>query len=299
MFDAMHLDDNSTFTDTENMFQLALMDAMTHAGEYGLDEKLTYQISMLLTYTGSGQHNNWIDTLPVPPATEHETYTGGCALDSFQKIATYVIDALLVKMKDGSISATSITYHAIDVVNGRTGTTNGLDKGLKWDNYKNGQGQGWITSNLTTLSPLIRTVALSALLEKNNSMSLEDINIVMTGSKADVDKITQQLLNKNAIDVVLSRPGGWQNMSSRRSNATPTAPVPMETKGLKQYFGFNNGLTDTVIFSLFSDFPQRQLTDAEIKSVNTLGDNAKMLYELLKFQLEKMNETRQAVAGNI
>nr|ELA9417305.1 molecular chaperone [Vibrio parahaemolyticus] len=66
---------------------------------------------------------------------------------------------------------------------------------------------------------------------------------------------------------------------------------------------FNKGQTGGIpissLESFFVDFPARVLSDEELKLVNRIGDNVKMIMQTLKYWTQILRDERVAIARNI
>ncbi|EIF5069384.1 hypothetical protein LFW06_004534, partial [Vibrio parahaemolyticus] len=62
----------------EDIFQLAMLDLLINAKEYGVDTDAAFmqKLSFCLEYIGSGQHNSWVEALP-PANNMSGSPTGG------------------------------------------------------------------------------------------------------------------------------------------------------------------------------------------------------------------------------
>ncbi|EIW7864193.1 molecular chaperone [Vibrio parahaemolyticus] len=63
--------------------------------------------------------------------------------------------------------------------------------------------------------------------------------------------------------------------------------------------GQTGGIPITDLESFFDDFPARVLSDEELKLLNRIGDNVKMIKQTLKYWTQILRDERVAVAKNI
>ncbi|EGR0366733.1 molecular chaperone, partial [Vibrio cholerae] len=60
-----------------------------------------------------------------------------------------------------------------------------------------------------------------------------------------------------------------------------------------------NGLDLDDLESIYSNFPSRILSDEDIKDINRIGDNVKMIMQTLKYWFQILRDERVAIARNI
>ncbi|HDZ9471120.1 TPA: molecular chaperone [Vibrio cholerae] len=63
--------------------------------------------------------------------------------------------------------------------------------------------------------------------------------------------------------------------------------------------GQAGGIPIADLLDFFSGFPSRVLSDEELKQVNRIGDNVKMIMQTLKYWFQILRDERVAVARNI
>lgn len=277
------LDSNSSYVDVENKLQMALIDISMNAEAYGLSSDTSFMeaLSDFIEITGSGQHSVCFETANA---------------NIYSEALAKVISKINDKINSGDIPADSIVSKIMREVNNRTGDANDILTGLQWGNYSNNSGQGWITQNLQTLSPLTRLGVIITLLE-HQSISSDDIRVILTGSKSDVDALSMKYSGKNALDLFLSRQDGWEYRNTPQERSGADRPVD-------RFFNYSGAssagrVTPDYLKSLFRNFPKRNLTSDEVAELNRTSDTTKIIYELIKYRISKNNEASLATASNI
>lgn len=271
--------DQSVNINKENLYQIGLMDVVIHAKDYGLDGDADFlkNVGYLLEYTGSGQHNNQVE------ATH--------ALDAIQS----VFDKIKAKIQSGYIPATSL---AARVFNDTVDTSI-----YSFNNYYADNDQSWIKQTSTELSPLMRLEALGRLL-KRAPLSYEKINVFLAGSKKNIDDLYKENTGKEFYEELFS------TSSTSSDDATPTTesrwgdiPAKKATgkipAGALYALDYSGALSSVYLIGLSDNYPSRQLISDEITKVNRLGDQAKIIYELLKYKLNNERDTRMQISQNV
>jgi hypothetical protein len=59
------------------------------------------------------------------------------------------------------------------------------------------------------------------------------------------------------------------------------------------------GLDSGYFKDMYTDFPPRELTDEDIKEINRIGDQVKMLQQTLKYWIQVCRDEQMAFARNI
>ncbi|EEN98453.1 hypothetical protein VCG_002286 [Vibrio cholerae 12129(1)] len=60
-----------------------------------------------------------------------------------------------------------------------------------------------------------------------------------------------------------------------------------------------NGLNLKDLENIYNNFPSRVLSDEDIKEINRIGDNVKMIMQTLKYWFQILRDERVAIARNI
>lgn len=261
----------------ENMFQLVLLDVLSNSKEYGLeDPSFLTELGFLLEKTGSGSHTNW-DFTPEQL---------GAKVNS-------VWNTLNNAIQSGKIPTNSIAYQAMSAISGgniSSTTPTELSRRFTSAVYNDPNGGGWITNGLNDISPMARIVLLSAL-NGDQTVSAAEVETILTGSKADVDRLLTKLTGVDAMGYLFSdKCPGWQNSSDS------SKPLP---PGVTQAFDYDGTIAPQYLVDLYNNFSPRQLTDEDIKEINRIGDQVKMLQQTLKYWLQICRDEQLAVARNI
>jgi len=261
----------------ENMFQLVLLDVLSNSKEYGLeDPSFLTELGFLLEKTGSGSHTNW-DFTPEQL---------GAKVNS-------VWNTLNNAIQSGKIPTNSIAYQAMSAISGgniSSTTPTELSRRFTSAVYNDPNAGGWITGGLNDISPMARIVLLSAL-NGDQTVSAAEVETILTGSKAEVDRLLVKLTTMDAMAYLFSaKCPGWQNSSYT------SKPLP---PGVTQAFDYDGTIAAQYLTDLYNNFSPRQLTDEDIKEINRIGDQVKMLQQTLKYWLQICRDEQLAVARNI
>ncbi|ENM3901262.1 hypothetical protein NTE25_003435, partial [Vibrio cholerae] len=149
------------------------------------------------------------------------------------------------------------------------------------DNYDTNPSHG--------LSPMLR-IAITAAYLKYNPLELKDVELLLTGSMADLNAyINSNTEYSSAMEFIFanddSGPGeGWRIVDQDGRKVIDWEGVGLSVK----YFE-----------GIYNHFPQRILTEDELKEVNRIGDQVKMLQETLKYWLSIMRDERLSTLRNI
>ncbi|MGS0629856.1 hypothetical protein [Photorhabdus asymbiotica] len=269
-------------TDLEDLFQLALLEIMCNPQEYGLEswyDKNKEDISHLLESTGSGSHSL------------HEE-----KWNSPEKLGAVVVKLYDGIMKNGNIPSGSFldqVMQELEKAGGGQAISNQIIKG--WgDEYGwwLNKGSGNININdptsATVISPMLRLFLLSSLLE-NQSMSKEEVELILTGSLKDVDKFVKDKFELDDKDVKYS--------SASLNWLEAKTTWRMLPDGRLDWLGSGIDLNDLV--NLYSNFPGRELSEDELEEINRIGDQVKMIQQTLKYWLQICKDEQLAIARNI
>ncbi|MCS6235364.1 hypothetical protein G3495_09550 [Shewanella baltica] len=261
----------------ENMFQLVLLDVLSNSKEYGLeDANFLKELGTLLEKTGSGSHTNW-DFTPEQLGAK----------------VNNVWNALNSAIQGGKIPTDSIAYQAMSAMSGgniSSTTPTELSRRFTSSVYNDPNAGGWITGGLNDISPMARIVLLSAL-NGDQQVSADEVETILNGSKAEVDNLLTKLASMDAMAYLFSsKCPGWQNSSDT------SKPLP---PGVTQAFDYDGTIQAQYLTDLYKNFSPRQLTDEDIKEINRIGDQVKMIQQTLKYWLQICRDEQLAVARNI
>ncbi|HCE5296995.1 hypothetical protein NOL18_16795 [Vibrio parahaemolyticus] len=307
----------------EDIFQLAMLDLLINAKEYGVDTNSDFmqKLSFCLEYIGTGQHNSWVEALP-PADNMTSKPTGGIsgnhllnmAKDVWSKMAGLVSNGkagqesllyrAMSKLTSGSISASQFPS-ALETLLTTSGSTTSQ---LQNSGYFDPNQGGWITATNNNMSPLIRLVFLSNMLKDNPEMSKGTLETILKGSLKDINDLTPKGGNYQHVYDYICKFGdpdafnrgdmGWQNSSyDEVGNGDPTNGK--RPSGVNIALDFDGSLNASWLNALYQNYPQRVLGDEDTKEINRIGDNVKMIQQTLKYWYQILRDERLAIARNI
>ncbi len=270
MFDSLIQKGTPSGHDLENIFQLAIMDFMSNEYE-DLTPVLKEAMSHFLESTGSGSHG------------VHEGWNGPHFANNVDKL----FDFMLKHAPEDSLCRKAL----------KTINKDSLKLQLK-NNFDNEGGfvgnDKYDTNPSHGLSPMLR-IAITAAYLKYNPLELKDVELLLTGSMADLNAyINSNTEYSSAMEYLFanddSGPGeGWRMVVENKGESTERKVIDWEGVGLSvKYFE-----------GIYNHFPQRILTEDELKEVNRIGDQVKMLQETLKYWLSIMRDERLSTLRNI
>ncbi|EGQ7778679.1 TPA: hypothetical protein ACHCBX_002860 [Vibrio parahaemolyticus] len=183
---------NQSSPSYEDLFQVALIDVLINAADYGLenDAKFMQYLSWCIEYIGTGQHNTWIDDLPAPPNIVENVTNQGINNGNLKKLADDVWINIYQKISSGDIPTSSLAYRSMSLISGGSSVSSTLPSSLgnKLDknNYFSANSGGWITTTNNNMSPMMRLMLLTQALGDDE---ITDINRI-----GDTVKMIQQTL---------------------------------------------------------------------------------------------------------
>lgn len=262
----------------ENMFHIVLLDVLSNGSAYGLlDYNFVTELGYLLEKTGSGCHTNW-------DFTPEEI---GAKVNS-------VWSTFYNAIQSGKIPTDSIAYKAMLALSGNnlsSTTPTELSRRFTSGAYNDPNGGGWITNDLNDLSPMARIVLLSALMSEYRTVSAAEVEVIITGNKSEVDGLLVKLTTMDAMAYLFSaKCPGWQDSSDPKKSLPP---------GVTQAFDFDGTISAQYLEDLYNKFTPRKLTEVDIKEINRIGDQVKMLQQAIKYWLQVCRDGKLAIARNI
>lgn len=213
----------------EDLFQVALIDVLINAADYGLDNdaKFMQYLSWCIEYIGTGQHNTWIDDLPKPPEIVETVANQGIANGNLKKIAENVWERIYLQINSGVIPESSLAYRAMAKISGNSLISsrlpNELGSKLDKNNYFNANSGGWITTNNNNMSPMMRLMLLTQALG-DADLSKAELETILIGNLRDINDLTQSKFNNHPYDYILDKDKEWQD--SERTNASGGVSTP-------------------------------------------------------------------------
>lgn len=269
MFDSLIKKGTPSGHDLENIFQLAIMDFMSNGYE-DLTPEQKEAMSHFLESTGSGSHG------------VHEGWDGPYFVNNekvnvdtlFNFMLTHAPEDSLCHKALKSININNLKVHLMDHFNDEGGFVGN-------DNYDKNPSHG--------LSPMLR-IAITAAYLKNNPLELKDVNLLLTGSMADLNAyINSNTEYSSAMEFLFANDDSGPGEGWRIVDQDGRKVIDWEGVGLSvEYFE-----------GIYNHFPQRILTEDELKEVNRIGDQVKMLQETLKYWLSIMRDERLSTVRNI
>nr|WP_234826589.1 hypothetical protein [Vibrio anguillarum] len=112
----------------------------------------------------------------------------------------------------------------------------------------------------------------------------------LTGSLSDIDTFMNEKYGKNTIEYINEDLAMWNYYFDPSEN-----PVT----GFGMNFHSSSGMQVDYFTALSENLPSRPLTDEELKEVNRIGDQVRMLQETLKYWLQICRDELVAIARNI
>ncbi|EIS4857790.1 hypothetical protein LZX80_004001 [Vibrio parahaemolyticus] len=282
----------------EDLFQVALIDVLINSKDYGLENDANFMqyLSWCIEYIGTGQHNTWIDNLPVPPNINTEVNNTGINDGHLKKLAENVWDKIHQKITSGDIPTSSLAYRAMLKISGNSQISNSLPatlgSKLDKDNYFNANSGGWITTTNNNMSPMMRLMLLTQALG-DDDLSKSELETILIGNLKDINDLTQSKFNKHPYEYILEKDKAWQDSEHTTPNGANTP------SGVGITLDYNGSLNQQYLTGLYQNHPSRVLGDDEITDVNRIGDTVKMIQQTLKYWIQIMRDERMAVARNI
>ncbi|ELJ8822527.1 hypothetical protein RUL20_004193 [Vibrio parahaemolyticus] len=289
---------NQSSLSYEDLFQVALIDVLINAADYGLenDAKFMQYLSWCIEYIGTGQHNTWIDDLPAPPNIVEEVGNQGINNGHLKKLAENVWGNIYQKITSGDIPTSSLAYRAMSLISGGSSVSSTLPSSLgnKLDknNYFSANSGGWITTTNNNMSPMMRLMLLTQALG-DSDLSKSELETILIGNLKDINDLTQSKFNKHPYEYILEKDKAWQ--SSDHSGAQGATKPP----GVTITLDYAGKLNQNYLTGLYQNHPSRVLGDDEITDINRIGDTVKMIQQTLKYWIQIMRDERMAVARNI
>lgn len=265
----------------EDIFQLAMLDLLINAKEYGVDTDAEFmqKLSFCLEYIGTGQHNSCVEALP-PADNMTSQPTGGISGNHLLNMAKDVWLKMAELVSNGTASQESLLYRAMSKLTSapisintqfpssleallRTSASNSTS--LVSSGYFDPTQGGWITTTNNNMSPLIRLVFLSNMLKDNPEMSKATLETILKGSLKDINDLTPTGGNYQHVYDYISKfgdPGvfdkgnmGWQNSSyGEVGDGDPTNGK--RPNGVNIALDFDGSLNANWLNSLYQNYPQ-------------------------------------------
>lgn len=311
--------ENPQNSQLEDILQLAMLDLLIHAKEYDVDKDTAFmqKLSFCLEYIGTGQHNSWVEALP-PAGNMTAPAVGGINGEHLLNMAKDVWTKMAELVSKGKASKDSLMYRAMsklvsENISEQTSFPSTLEALLKTSGsttsslnntgYFDTTKGGWITGNNNMMSPLMRLVFLSNMLKDNPEMSKSTLETILKGNLKEINELTPNsyshvydYINKfGDPNTPVKGQMGWQN-SSYDETANNPGLMP---SGVTISMDFDGSLNTSWLNDLYQNYPQRVLGDEDIKEINRIGDNVKMIQQTLKYWYQILRDERLSIARNI
>lgn len=279
----------------EDMLQLVLLEAMVNQDKYGLTEyfkepDVKESVEHLLESIGSASHGlheyEWANEQTLAVA------------------AVYVIDELFKNNPPpkGSLLDKLITEAGFN----KEEKITELYKQIK-DNYH--KGDGWLiydnnpvdnTKKAEKVSPLIAMMITSDILKEKPDITKDQMNKLLSQNITEIESVMKDVFkDKEGFQSVRK----WIERNDQQSNSGDKWQIqPGEADkgghgGQLDWVG--NGLNIKDLENIYNNFPSRVLSDEDIKDINRIGDNVKMIMQTLKYWFQILRDERVAIARNI
>lgn len=258
----------------EDILQIALIDVLIHLDDYpDLDKKLISDITKLIEISGSCNHSS-NDNMS-------EAQRKALVSNVWNKLAS-------------SLPADSLAYKAFTKLSGSSSPSATIPSTLLnqyTDSvYFEGLKGGWVSRYNETLSPMLK-IDLVITLIANTEITEDQINSILThdmDTLDTLDEIVKSLTGQDSIRYLMgSKPGGWVNIEHEFVDVFVWGE-----------FNFQGGLNPDYILELSKGL-ETGITPEEIKEINRLGDNAKMIMNTLQTWLSTIANTIKTMLNNL
>ncbi|OEF93828.1 hypothetical protein [Vibrio splendidus] len=269
MFDGIKTSGETSGYALEDLFQLAIMDFMSHGYGPAMDEQMRH----FLESTGSGSHGY------------HESWDGAAFANNCQNVFNYMMN---------NAPQDSLCHDILIYMNDNCGGVSALQSQYR-NNFNNTGGfvcdSGYPSS--AGLSPMLRMALMAGYLTTNPKVEQSTIEMFLTAPIGTLDVFIQTNTSyASAIDYIFENDGyqndpahdGWREVTQNGHQV-----IDWEGRGLgSEYFEH-----------MYNDFPPRELTDEDVEEINRIGDQVKMLQQTLKYWLSICRDEQMAIARNI
>jgi hypothetical protein len=256
----------------EDLLQLAIIDFVANGHAAGPLED-TYL--MFLEGTGSSSHS----------------FDGQKNGEFFADMMQRILADMNAKAPTDSLCKTILDYLA----EAPTGSSESRSKQLEAHfraNYDNPKG---FVDTASDFSPMLRLSLMSAFIKQVPDCSVAQL---LSGDHAAITEVivanTPAKTPEEFLQGSFGLLDGWTHWAARDSS----------TGLLYQSFVWGvrdgrEGVDKNYFDTLFNDWPAIPLTDEDLKEVNRIGDNVKMLQQTLKYWLTILRDEQLAIARNI
>ncbi|WP_229616259.1 molecular chaperone [Vibrio parahaemolyticus] len=249
----------------EDLFQLAVIDFMANSAS-NTDSELKKKMAHYLESTGSGSHG------------VHESWSGQMFASNLEEIWRHIY----VNSSDDSLSKAVLKY---------------LGESSRFEDLKNqyqnkfDDNGGYAFRNSydkenAGLSPMLRLAVMAKFLTKKPDIIQADLEKLMTGTFKEMEELMQRHLETSITleSLLTDGSGGWKALGDDHNKIIDWTGDGLDLK----YFQ-----------DLYTKFPARVLGDEDIKEINRIGDNVKMIQQTLKYWYQILRDERLSIARNI
>ncbi|ENM5760088.1 molecular chaperone [Vibrio mimicus] len=255
----------------EDLFQLAVIDFMANSSS-NISVDMKNKMSHYLESTGSGSHG------------VHENWNGVKFASELQGVWDYI--------KSNS-AENSLSKDILNYIETQGGGIDALKTQYK-NKFSDDKGYAFrpnFDKNTSGLSPMLKLAIMAKFLTRKPDIVQADLEKLMRGTVKDIeDLISKHLGQSTTLESLLkdgtSTSSGWNVIESVTGDGKI---VDWTGIGLDlQYFE-----------DLYTKFPPRVLGDEDIKEINRIGDNVKMIQQTLKYWYQILRDERLSIARNI
>ncbi|EGR0405265.1 TPA: molecular chaperone [Vibrio parahaemolyticus] len=252
----------------EDLFQLAVIDFMANSASK-TDQAMKDKLAHYLESTGSGSHG------------VHENWNGQKFADELQS----VWDHIKTHAPENSLSKNILNYletqaGGIDQLKIQYSTNFDARNGYAFRNNYDKENFG--------LSPMLRLAVMAKFLTKKPDIVQADLEKLMIGTFKEMEDMITKHFGSETVENLLTdgNSNDWQII-----NASGTTDKIVDWNG--------TGLDLQYFKDLYTKFPSRVLGDEDIKEINRIGDNVKMIQQTLKYWYHILRDERLSIARNI
>ncbi|GIB52595.1 hypothetical protein [Vibrio cholerae] len=298
----------------EDLFQIALLDIMVNSSTYGVKYTQLYEnnrdaFAHLLESIGSSSHclheHDWNTPSKISDRVT-QLYNQILALKPFPQ------DSLLGSVINKLETEGGINTFASEILN----------------NYSSAEGNYTLVSpGPVKYSTMLSLYILSVILEKKPDISQSVVQDILSGDKHKIDDFIKDtfgsITNTNPkIDydgfLFLAENTSWVIQVNNLNTFNSVIPGVSANLSILQNLGIadiynngtnppngaqidwsGNGIDIPQLISLYNKFPPRDLDENDIKELNRLGDETRLIMETLKYWISILRDSKISVARNI
>ncbi|EDM61519.1 TPA: molecular chaperone [Vibrio parahaemolyticus] len=253
----------------EDLFQLAVIDFMANSSS-NTDQVMKDKIAHYLESTGTGSHG------------VHETWNAGAFATDLELVWRHIYE----HSSNDSLSKKILNYL------GENNRFNEL-KNQYINKFDDNSGYAFDTNynqNENGLSPMLRLAVMAKFLTEKPTIIQADLETLMTGTFKEMQEVIQRNLGNSKTLETLLTDGSTTSNGWKIINGTNGKKI-VDWRGI--------GLDLEYFKELYTKFPSRVLGDEDIKEINRIGDNVKMIQQTLKYWYQILRDERLSIARNI